>query len=445
MSWASRAGTSPDCGRKACSETEEMLHMPAQRPQALEGLIVLEFGAFAAGPCIGKYLANHGAFVAKVESASRPDGFRAHYPPFKGNVKGLNRSGLFAMNNDGVHSVGINLKDRRGLELAQRLAARSDVIIENFTPGTMQRLGLGYDTLRSRNSRLVMLSTCNLGQRGPRAQHPGFGSQLTSLSGFTHLIGEPDRIPAIAYGPYIDYIAVGFGYIAILAALEYRRRTGQGQHIDLAQYESGIHFVAPAILEYQLLGTLCTRRGNRHPTAAPHGVYPCVEPDTWCAIGVYTDAQWGAFITAMGNPEWARSERFSSELGRKENERELDAAIASWTRSQNAFQLMRRLQEAGIAAAKVLNVAELYEDPQLVHRGYWGEVVQEEVGTHHVENPPFQLARTPHCDPRPAPLLGEHTDLVLRKLLGFSEEVIAALASQGAIERADTSNSLGSK
>ena len=217
-------------------------------PQALDDIVVIEFAAFAAGPCIGKYMANHGAFVVKVESSSRPDGFRAHYPPFKDNKKGVNRSGVFALNNDGVRSVGINLKAPAGLEIARQLANRADVIIENFTPGTMKRLGLGYDELSKSNPGLVMLSTCNLGQTGPRAQHPGFGSQLTSLSGFTHLIGEPDKNPVIAYGPYIDYIAVGYGYIAVLAALEYRRRTNRGQYIDLSQYEGGVHFVAPTIL-----------------------------------------------------------------------------------------------------------------------------------------------------------------------------------------------------
>ncbi|MBI2819740.1 MAG: CoA transferase, partial [Acidobacteria bacterium] len=367
--------------------------------QALDDIVVMEFGAFAAGPCVGKYLANHSAFVFKVESMSRLDGFRAHYPPFKDNIKGINRSGVFAMNNDGVRSIGINLKMPAGLEIARQLATKADVIIENFTPGTMKRLGLGYDQLSQENSGLVMLSTCNLGQTGPRANHPGFGSQLTSLSGFTHLIGEPDMNPVIVYGPYIDYIAVGFGYVAILAALEYRRNAGLGQYIDLSQYETGVHFVAPTILQYQLLGTICDRQGNRHPVAAPHSVYPCAKPDSWCAISVFDDAEWIRLVGAMENPEWARSERFASQLGRKENELELDALLAQWTRPQDAARVMGRLQQAGVHAAKVLNVAELYDDPQLAHRKFWGEVVQEDVGHHHIENPAFSLSRTPHVDP----------------------------------------------
>ncbi|MBI3933107.1 MAG: CoA transferase [Acidobacteria bacterium] len=411
------------------------MNTPSVLPQALDDIVVVEFAAFAAGPCIGKYLANHGAFVAKVESHSRPDGFRAHYPPFKNNQKGVNRSGVFAMNNDGVRSIGINLKIPAGLDIARKLASKADVVIENFTPGTMKRLGLGYEELSKANPRLVMLSTCNLGQTGPRAQHPGFGSQLTSLSGFTHLIGESNRNPVIAYGPYIDYIAVGFGYIAILAALEYCRRTGHGQYIDLSQYEGGVHFVAPAILESQLLGTICTRQGNRHSVAAPHAVYRCAEPDSWCAISVFDDAEWSRLASAMGDPEWARSQRFATQLGRKQNEAELDALLAQWTRRQDPARVMERLQEAGVHAAKVLNVAELYEDSQLAHRNFWGEVVQQEVGPHHVENPAFHLSRTPHMPPQPDPLLNEHTDRVLERLLGLTKDQIDQLAAAGAVER----------
>jgi crotonobetainyl-CoA:carnitine CoA-transferase CaiB-like acyl-CoA transferase len=410
--------------------------MPPIKQQALDNIVVLEFAAFAAGPCVGKYMANHGAYVVKIESSSRPDGFRAHYPPFKDNIKGVNRSGVFSMNNDGVLSIGVNLKAPAGMETARKLAAKADVIIENFTPGTMARLGLGYDSLSQQNPGLVMLSTCNLGQTGPRANHPGFGSQLTSLSGFTHLIGEPDRNPVIAYGPYIDYIAVGFGYVAILAALEHRRRSGRGQHIDLSQYEGGVHFVAPAVLEYQLLGSLCDRRGNRHLAAAPHSVYPCIEPDSWCAISVHDDEEWQRLRGAMGNPEWARSGRFATQLSRKENERELDALLAHWTRAQDAARVMERLQEAGVHAAKVLSVAELFDDPQLRQRQFWGQVVQPEVGPHHIENPAFSLSRTPHIEPHPAPLLAEHTDQVLQRLLGLDAQAVDRLIAQGAVERA---------
>src|SRR5919199_3849518 len=184
---------------------------------ALAGVRVLEFGAYAAGPCIGKYLANFGAEVIHVESAQRPDGFRLQYPPFKDGRVGLNRSGCFAFFNDSKYGITLNLKHPEGLKLAYRLVARSDIVIENMRPGVMARLGLNYETLRERKPELIMLSTSNMGQTGPHATHPGFGSQLSSLSGFTHLIGEPDGPPYLLYGPYIDFIAVAYGGIAVLA------------------------------------------------------------------------------------------------------------------------------------------------------------------------------------------------------------------------------------
>ncbi len=401
---------------------------------ALDGVVVVQFAAFAAGPCIGKYMANHGAYVVRVESASRPDGFRAHYPPFKDNVKGLNRSGVFAFNNDTTYSIGVNLKAPGGIEIAKKLAAKADVIIENFTPGTMRKLGLGYDALAALNPRLVMLSTCNMGQTGPRAQHPGFGSQLTSLSGFTNLAGEPGGEPVIVYGPYIDYVAVGFGYVAILAALEYRRQSGRGQYIDLAQYENGVHFLAPAILQHQLLGTSPERQGNRHDYAAPHNAYPCAEPDTWCAISVFDDDEWQRLVGVMGKPEWAASLRFATQLARKQNEAELDALVAEWTRAFPANELMMLLQKAGVHAAKVNNMPDLFADPQLVHRRFWRPVHHKEVGVHHAEMPAYDLSLTPAVEPFPDPCICEHTEAILQKLLGLSAAEIEALAAQGAVE-----------
>ena len=404
--------------------------------QALEGIVVVEFTAFAAGPCIAKYMANHGAFVVKVESASRPEGFRTHYPPFKNNIKGWNRSGVFAMNNDCVYSVGLNLKETAGVETARKLVAKADVVVENFTPGTMQKLGLSYDVLEPINPRLVMLSTCNLGQTGPRARHPGFGSQLTSLSGFSHLAGEAGGPPLLIYGPYIDYIAVGYGYIAILAALEQRRKTGKGQYIDLAQYEGGTHFLAPALLEHQLLGTTPKRQGNRHSEAAPHGVYRCEGEDSWCTISAMDDEEWKRLVEAMGSPEWATSLRFATQLARKENETELDKHISQWTANRNAQEVMETLQKAGVHAGKVNSIPDLFADPQLAHRRYWRPVVHKEVGRHHVMQPAYELSATPCTEPWPEPCLCEHTEMVLEKLLGLSKAEIEDLARQGAVELA---------
>jgi benzylsuccinate CoA-transferase BbsF subunit len=255
------------------------------------------------------------------------------------------------------------------------------------------------------------------------------------------LIGEEGGTPVIVYGPYIDYIAVGYGYIAVMAALEHRRRTGRGQYIDLSQYENGVQFVAPGILEQQLLGTAPTRRGNRHEFAAPHGVFPCrgqsKGQDSWIAISVFDDEEWQRLVKAMRKPAWAESLRFASQLSRKENEADLDTQLAKWTRRQTADDLMQKLQKAGVHAAKVNTIADLFSDPQLEHRGHWGAVPHAEVGPHHVEMPAYALSETPAATPTPEPLLCEHTEMVLEKLLGLSKAEVEALAAQGAVELAE--------
>ena len=289
---------------------------------ALEQVKVLEFGAYAAGPCIGKYLANFGAEVVHVESARRPDGFRLQYPPYKDGQVGLNRSGCFAFFNDSKYGVTLDLKHPRGLELAHRLVAWSDIVIENMRPGVMERLGLGYGTLREHKPGLVMLSTSNMGQTGPHASHPGFGSQLSSLSGFTHLIGEPGGPPNFLYGPYIDFIAVAYGGISVLAALDYRRRTGEGAFIDLSQYEAGLQFISGALLDYSANGVVARRDGNRDPVAAPHGCYPC-RAAQWCVISCWDDAEWERLCRAAGKECWLSDERFKTATGRKLSNRDM--------------------------------------------------------------------------------------------------------------------------
>src|SRR5689334_3480582 len=299
--------------------------------EALKDVKIIEFAAFAAGPAVGKHLADHGATVVHVESRVRPDGFRTHYPPYKDNIHGLNRSGLFALCNNDKLDVTLNLKKvPAATELAKRMAGWADVVIENFSPGTMSRLGIDYDVLKQVKPDLVMLSTSNLGQTGPHAHHAGFGSQLSSLAGFTHLTGYPDGSPQILYGPYIDYIAVAYGAAAILAALDYRRRTGKGNYIDMAQYETGLQYLAPILLDYKVNGRVANRAENRDPHAAPHGAYPCKDDDRWCALSVSSDEEWKALVNAMKNPAWAK--KFSSCEARKANEDELDRLVGEWTR-----------------------------------------------------------------------------------------------------------------
>jgi benzylsuccinate CoA-transferase BbsF subunit len=388
---------------------------------ALSGIRVVEFAVFAAGPVVGKYMANYGAEVIRVESHANPDGFRTHYPPFAGNRPGLDRSGCFAVFNDGKLGVTLNLKTPEGVDLAKRLVARADVVVENFTPGTIDRLGLGYEALRAVRPDLVMLSSCNMGRTGPYARHPGFGSMLSSLGGFTNLTGYTDDFPLLNYGPYIDFIGAGYGLIAVMAALDHRRRTGQGQHIDLSQYENGLQFVASTLLDYTANGHVATRCGNRAEHAAPHGAFPCRGEDAWCTISVTSDAEWEALRRALGDPPWAAEPRFATLLGRKAHEDELEARLAEWTRERTPREVMETLQAAGVAAAVVNTMADLYADPQLAHRGYWRELDHPALGPFHYESSGFTFSDTPAEFERPSPCLGEHNRYVFCELLGLSE------------------------
>ena len=402
-------------------------------PQALEGVKVVEFAVFAAGPMVGKHLGEHGATVVRVESRTRPDGFRVHYPPYKDNIPGLNRTGSFALFNDSKFGVTLNLKHPRGREVAGRLVAWADVLIENFVPGVMARNGLDYEAAREINPSIIYLSSCNMGQTGPKAGQRGFGSQLTSQSGFTYLTGYADGEPMLLFGPYIDFVAVGFGLIAVTAALDHRRRTGRGQYIDLSQYEAGLQFIAPALLDHELNGRIPTCLGNRSPHAAPHGAYPCLGEDRWCVIAVHTEDEWRAFCRAAGRPEWTEDARFASLDARKAHEDELDSAIEAWTRGRTPQDVMETLQAAGVPAGVVNRLSDLFADPQLIHRRIWRALPHPELEHFHYEAPPFVLSETP-AELRRSPLLGEHNARVYREILGLPDEEIERLTADGVIE-----------
>lgn len=397
---------------------------------ALEGVTGVEFGSFAAGPGIGKYLANFGARVIHVESAKRPDGLRTHYPPFKDNKAGVNRAGAFAFWNDSKYGVTLDLKRPEGLQLALRLVEKSDFVIENMRPGVMGRLGLGYEDLKKRNPRLVLLSTSNMGQTGPYADHPGFGSQLSSLSGFSELMGRADGPPLFTYGPYIDLIAVAYGGIALLAALDHQRRTGEGAHIDLSQYEAGLQFVAAPLLDYAANGNVATRNGNRDPVAVPHGCFPCRD-GRWCVISCWDQEEWHRFCYAAGLPALCKDPRFATSADRRAHEDELNELISQSTRDEDAEKLMHRLQDAGVHAAVVRTMRELFSDPQLALRAIWQKQQHPEMGEHYYRMGSFQLEETPGSVRKPSPCLGEHNEEIFCGWLGLDPEDYRDLEKKG--------------
>jgi crotonobetainyl-CoA:carnitine CoA-transferase CaiB-like acyl-CoA transferase len=398
---------------------------------ALGHVKVLEFGAYAAGPCISKYLANFGASVIHVESSQRPDGFRLQYPPFKDGKVGPNRSGCFAFFNDSKKGITLNLKHSEGLKLAHRLVQWADIVIENMRPGVVERLGLGYEDLRNQKPELIMLSTSNMGQTGPHATQPGFGSQLSSLSGFTNLIGEPEGPPYFLYGPYIDFIAVAYGGIAVLSALDYRLRTGKGVYIDLSQYEAGLQFLGGALLDYSANGVVACRDGNRNPEIAPHGCYPCLDGQ-WCVISCWDDAEWEHLCRVAGKPEWLSDERFITMSLRKEHERELNELIGEWTCDQDARRVMTRLQSHGIHAARVNTMRNLFSDPQIGFRDIWQKQTHPELGEHKYRMVSYDLSETPGRVRNAAPCLGADNKEVFVEWLGLSRSEYEELVAAGA-------------
>lgn len=399
--------------------------------QALAGVKVAEFGAYAAGPHIGKMLANFGATVVHVESHQRPDGFRGEYPPFKDGRPGVDRGGCFAFYNDSKYGITLDLKKPSGIDLARRLIGWSDIVIENMRPEVMSRLGLGYEWARKTNPGLVMISTCNMGQTGPRAQTPGFGSQLSSLSGFCGLTGDPDGPPMLLYGPYIDFIASSLGASGVLAALDKQRRTGEGTWIDLAQYEAGLMFIAGTLLDYQSYGVMADRANNSDPHAVPHNAYPCVNGQ-WLALSCWADEEFERLVGVMERTDLARDPRYGTAAMRACNVGELDKIISAWTSLRQAEATAVQLQEAKVHAHVVNTVADLFDDPQLKHRRLWRLRRHGVIGELATYYSAYELSATPGDVTSAAPLIGADNELVFQEFLGLSENEYAEYAAQGA-------------
>ncbi|MFC1967518.1 CaiB/BaiF CoA transferase family protein [Chloroflexota bacterium] len=398
--------------------------------KALEGLKVLDFSWAIAGPLISKHLADFGATVVKVESSRRIDNVRISAPAFEG-VTGANRSGYFAFFNGNKLSLEVDLNSAEGTEIARKLVVWADVIVESFRPGNLEKWGLGSDELLKLNPSAIIMRCTMQGQTGPYSKQPGMGIQLAALSGFTHLTGWPDRQPVPPFGAYTDAVAPPFGISALIAALLYRRRTGKGQCLDLSQYEASLHFLSPVLIDYNANGVNQERMGNADPEMAPHGVFPCREEDTWCAISVTNEIQWQAFCNVLGKPEWLSDSRFVNAVARKHNEAELNELILGLTLAFTCQELMSGLQANNVPAGMVQTTRDLTADPQLKARHAFWKMEHREMGSFLHMGSPLLLSKTPACGERPAPCIGEHTQYVLQDILGLSEEEIGELLAKG--------------
>jgi crotonobetainyl-CoA:carnitine CoA-transferase CaiB-like acyl-CoA transferase len=422
-----------DGGRLEVEQPSGRPRVPENSGPPLEGVKILDFSWIIAGPKATKFLANLGATVVRVESEQRLDFLRA-YPPFPDGIPGVDRSGTFAHLNDGKYGFTLNLKHPEAGTVLRRLVKWADVVLENFTPGTMERFGLSYDDLKRINPEIIMFRASLMGQTGPYAGQTGLGTMLQAYAGFSHLIGWPDRAPVGTAAAYTDYPAAGFIDIGILAAIDYKRRTGRGLVVDMSQLEAAQQLLIPALLDYTANGRVLEADGNRHPDACPHGAYPCLGDDRWGLMAVFDDQEWEGIKAAMGNPDWAESGKFSTLKSRKANEDELDRQISAWTIKHSPEEIMALLQKAGVPAGMVKNGRDIHEDIQLKHRDYLVQLTHQEMGKMFYDKPPFRFSRTPFEMKLPSPCLGEHTELVCREFLGMNDEEFIGLLSDGVFE-----------
>jgi crotonobetainyl-CoA:carnitine CoA-transferase CaiB-like acyl-CoA transferase len=412
----------------------------AQMP--FKGLKVLDFTWVGVGPITMKYFSDHGADVIRVESVSRPDVLR-NGPPFKDATPGINRSQFPANYNTGKRGLGLNMATPEAREIVKRLIEtwQPDIVAESFTPRVMSSWGLGYEDVRAIKPDVIYFSTCQQGQTGPHSVYAGFGQLAGALAGYYHLTGWPDRDPAGPYGAYSDFVNPPNAYAAIVAALEYRRRTGKGQHLDLSQYECATHYLAPALMDYMLTGRILGREGNGDDALAPHGVYRCKDADreytglgeSWLAIAVDGQDEWTALCDAMGKSDMAAEPRFRTASERRQNSEALDEAIQGWASIQDSHEAMGLLQRAGISAGAVQNQADLWQDPQLQHRGFFTWLDHTECGPMPYDGLQFLLSDTPGRL-TPQALIGEHNESLLKEKLGLADDEIADLVASGALE-----------
>lgn len=402
--------------------------------KVFSGLKIVTTNWAMVGPLTLKFFADYGATVIRIETSTRPCLTRTS-SPFKDGKAGLNRSGYFNHFSANMMSVSLNMGHPLGLGLAKELIAQADVFMENFTPAVMDKLGLGYEELRKIKPDIIMVRQNGFGTDGPYRNLAAFGMTLAAIVGIPNFIGWPDRGPLpVGVGAYTDCISPRFASAAVIAALDYRDRTGKGQLIDLAQFETAISFILPALLDRAVNGREPVRNGNTCPYAVPHNVYPCKGEERWCTIAVFTDVQWAQLCKTIGRAEYAEDPRFDTLLHRKEHEKEVDDLIREWTVNLTPEEVMAQLQDAGVPAGVVKNAADIYSDPQLRHRNLSWPMDHSEMGLFTHLGASFELSKTRAQAHMPSPCLGEHNEYVLTKILGKTDEEFMELLTSGALE-----------
>ena len=384
-----------------------------------EGIRIADFAWVGVGPLVSKYLADHGAEVIRIESSVRPEPLR-RAPPFVNDTPDLNGSGYYADFNSSKQCASLNLQHPDGVALAKRIVEHCDIVTESFTPKAMRAWGMTYDDLVEVRPDLIMISMPMYGLTGPWSMWQGYGHVLQAAAGISHLTAYPGEEPIGTGVAYTDFLVPHFAAAALLAALDHRQRTGEGQNIDFGQMEAAIHATETMVLDYTVNGREQIARGAGHYAYHPYSTYQCAprsgevggdDDDRWIAITVTNDDELKALLQVAGHSRW-----------RALHEDALDAKIAEWTRTQQAEDLMQRLQEAGVPAGVVQTPEDLRNDPQLAHRGHFWMLDHPTMGHRAYDGPSFRLSETPAVLTKSAPLLGEDNEYVYKDIVGMSDD-----------------------
>ena len=392
----------------------------------LDGIRVADFCWAWAGPYGALQLAHLGADVIRIESAKRLCPSRL-IPPWPDNESGVNRAGYFNQYNQGKRSLTLDLKAPEAIDIAKTLVSKSDIVMNNFASGVMEKLGVGYDVLRRIKPDIIMVSLPGYGTSGPEKDFVSYGPPQVAQSGLSALTGYVGGPPMMAGFSYGDPNGGVHATFAVMAALLHREKTGQGQYIDLSQWEAAIMLLPEAVMDYSMNGTQPERMGNRDPHMAPHGVFRSKGDDRWVSLSVRDEAEWQRLCEVMGQPELSSDTRFASLAARKENEAALEEIVTAWTQERTADEATQALQNAGIPAYPALDAIDMVNSPHVGARDYFVELEHPEVGTRRHMGIPWTMSRTPCEIRRPAPCLGQDTDAVLTDVVGLSQDEIAAL------------------
>ena len=386
----------------------------------LAGVRVADFSVHAAGPFAGLMLAELGAQVIKIESSARLDITRRPHAMYG------KPPSSFEQINANKMSACLNLKDARAVELALGLVAVSDLVLENFRPGVLDRLGLGYQELRRVRPDIVLVSLSSNGQSGPERNYAGYAPMFAALGGLGHLTGYPDG-PPVELRHAMDHTGGMLAAFTAVAALCAKRAANLGQHVDVSVRDMGTAFIGPALLDYSMNGREASRTGNRDDAAAPQGVYRCRGEDSWVSISVGSEAEWQGLVQGMGRPAWALGDHFGDAYRRWRNHDELDRLIEEWTKGHTPREVTDKLQAHGVAAFPSLAPDELMQDPHLLHREAFPTVRHEEKGSQRAVAPPWRFSATPAAIEQWTPDLGEHNQDVFHGILGLPQQEVADL------------------